>query len=129
MKKSVFLTFAIATVALCTLFLTSCDKKAATEPMHESDVTLTYTPNPAVANTTVNFNISVMESGMAADVSDASCEVAQGTTAMTPLTLTRESAGMYKGTYTFPMSGTHKLTFNYKHDGEMMMKEFTVDVK
>lgn len=130
MKKSMFLTVAIAIVVIGSILLTSCDKKTTVAPDHGGAmVTMTYTPNPATVNTPIEFNFSVMEDNVAKEVTDVTGEMMMGMSNLDPMMVEKTGTGMYMGTYTFTKSDSCKITFNYKHDGTMNMKEFTIFVK
>lgn len=123
-------TVAIAIVIIGSVLLTSCDKKTIVDPDHGGAmVTMTYSPNPATVNTPVEFNFSVMEDNVAKEITDVTSEMMMGMTNLSPMTMTKKSTGMYMGTYTFTKSDSCKITFNFMHDGEMNMKEFTIFVK
>ena len=129
MKNTLYTPFAIAIVALTSLFMMSCDKKAAVMPDHDVMVTMTYAPNPATVDTAIQFSFSVMDMGAATDVSEINCAMMQGATALNAMSITRSDMGMYMGAYTFTKRDTCKITFNYNHGGEMMMQEFMISVK
>jgi hypothetical protein len=130
MKKSMIIIFAVAIAILSSTFFISCDKKTTVAPEHGNTmVTMTYSPNPIVVNTPIEFNFSVMEDNTAKDVTDFTCELMMGSTNLNPMTLTKTGTGMYMGSYTFAMADSCKITFNFMHDGEMNMKDFMIQVK
>ncbi len=129
MKKSMFLTVAIAIVVVASVLLTSCGKKATEPDTMASTVTMTYTPNPATVNTPITFNFSVMENMAAVDVTEVTTGMMQGMTNMEGMMMSKTGTGMYMGEYTFTKSDSCKITFNYNHHGELMKQEFTIFVK
>ncbi len=128
MKKSIYITVTFAIVIFASVLLTSCGKKA-TEPTMDATVTMTYSPNPATVSTPTTFNFSVMENMVAVDVTDVTCGMMQGMNNLNAMTMTKTGTGMFMGTTTFTKSDSCKITFNYNHHGEMMMKDFMIFVK
>jgi len=129
MKKSITITAVLTLVIFTISLITSCGKKTTEPDNMASTVTMTYTPNPATVNTSISFNFSVMENMVAVDVTDVTCAMMMGMTALNPMTVTKTGTGMFMGTATFTKSDSCKITLNYNHHGTMMMQDFMIFVK
>ncbi|MBI5538633.1 MAG: hypothetical protein HY951_01130 [Bacteroidia bacterium] len=129
MKKSIS-TVGIVTVVI--LFLAyssmSCSKKK--EEMHETAVTMTYSPNPALKDSLITVTFLVKDSDMPTNVTNYTCSYKLSTaTNSTPLTLTQGATGTYSGTCTFNSVGMYNLSMMYMHGSDNMSKDFTLTVQ
>lgn len=123
MKKNVLNALLIFCMAI---LVVSCDKKEM--EMDGMDVTMSYTPNPALKNTVISFTFDVKKDSMYQAVTMTSCEVIKnGTTLEMPVT--EKIPGQYTGTYTFTEAGTYELHFKYMHDNIDTDQDFTILVK
>lgn len=126
MKKQ-FLKTAILFVCIASVFV-SCDKKEM-DDMNGMDITMSYTPNPALKNTPITFTFDVMQDGKIQAVTNTSCEVIMTGMADKVMTTTEITAGQYGGTYTFTEAGTYSLHFKYMHGMTESDKDFTCVVE
>jgi len=94
-----------------------------TKENHGTDVTMTYSPNPAIVDSTITFNFEVKEDGMMMSVTNFTCEAALGSNKM-PITLTEVSSGLYRGTRKFDSAGTYQMNFNFMHSNAADSRKF-----
>ncbi len=125
MKKQ-YLVIAIM-VAVVTILTVSCDKKKDTTMT--MDVTMTYTPNPAIKDSTITFEFKTTSSGMMMDVMNPMCEVMMGSSTMPGMAITSTGTGTYKGTYKFTSAGTYAMHFGYMMDNVSSDKDFNCVVQ
>lgn len=111
----------------------ACGKKNTTEPDHAHgvEVMMSYTPNPATANTAIAFLFETEENGTHVAVSGIDVEVEkEGTGVHVEIVVTPEAGetGHYVGTHTFSEAGNYELHFKGTHDGEAFEHKFTIVV-
>lgn len=130
MKKSIS---AMGIVTVIILFLaytsTSCGKKE-TEDMHETTVTMSYSPNPALKDSLITITFLVKDEDVPTNVTNYSCSYKLSTaTSSTPLTITQGATGTYSGTCTFTAAGMYNLSMMYMHGSDNMTKDFSLTVQ
>ena len=125
--KNQFLTKATLLICL-TIFAVSCDKKADTMDMGGMKITMSYSPNPAIKDSSITFNFEVMQDTMYTAVTNTSCEIIMGSSNNT-MAVTEKSMGKYTGTYKYTQTGTYALHFKYMHEMVESDKDFTCIVQ
>lgn len=120
-------------LSISIIVITSCDEKAMQpEENHETEVTLTISPDPATVNTLINFLFEVEENGVHVDVTMYSCEVEkEGSSNHMEMEMnpSDHDAGHYEGSWTFTETGPHEVHFEFMHDEEMHEELFTIVVQ
>ena len=125
MKNQFLATLAILIcVSLCVV---SCDKKEAMN-MTGMTITMSYSPNPVLKDSTITFNFEVMQDTMLQAVTNTSCEVIKGASNST-MAITEVSVGKYTGTCKFTQIGTYALHFKYMHQGMDADQDFSLIVQ
>lgn len=123
--KTQFLTIAIL-ISSIVILTSSCGKKDKDIVL---DITMNYTPNPAMKNDTVKFTFDVKEKGEYTAVTMTSCEVLKGSMKM-DMPITEKMAGQYNGQKIFTETGTYELHFNYMDKNEKMAdKDFSISIQ
>ena len=124
MKKQ-FLTIVILMCSIV-IFTASCGKKEKDVIL---DITMSYTPNPATKDTTVQFTFDVKDKDKYQAVEMTSCEVIKGSMKM-DMPITEKMAGQYTGQKIFTETGTFEIHFNYMDMNEKMTdKDFSITVQ
>lgn len=124
MKKQIlFLSFLAIVIAFV---VASCDKKESHSM--DLDITMSYTPNPALKDSLITFTFQVMQDGMMTAVTNSFCKVIMGS-AQDTIQITEISSGIYSGVHTFMATGTYELHFNFMHSGVASDKDFTCVVQ
>lgn len=129
MKKSIKTTGIITVIILFLGFTSiSCMKKK--DEMHETTVTMTYSPNPALKDSLITISFLIKDADMPMNVTNYSCSYKMSTaTSSVPLTLMQGSTGMYTGTCTFTAAGMYNLSMMYMHGSDNMSKDFSITVQ
>jgi hypothetical protein len=122
--------FALILMATVPLFV-ACEEKSTQPEEHILEVQFSYTPDPATANTAIEFLFEVEENGVHTAVTMFSCEVEkEGTGNHLEVMLEEEhgEAGHYGGLHTFSEAATYEVHFEFMHDNEMEQRIFEITV-
>ncbi|MEE9168559.1 MAG: FixH family protein [bacterium] len=124
----------VGIISAFVLLVSACGEKNTTEPEHGHTlvVEMSYTPNPATANTAIHFLFETEDDGEHVAVTGIDVEVEkEGTGNHVEIEVTPEAGevGHYEGEYTFTEAGNYELHFNGMHDNEPFEKEFSITVQ
>lgn len=114
------------------LFAACADTTTAPEEDHSAEVTMTYSPNPAITNTPIEFTFEVEKEGKHIAVNEIEVEVEKEGTGnhMEMMVMPHPSeVGHYEGSMTFTEAGHYEIHFKFEHDSKSNEKKFELSVQ
>ncbi|MBU2507032.1 MAG: FixH family protein [Bacteroidetes bacterium] len=119
-------------VALTFLSVNCSDNPSSTDKQGELEVTMTYSPNPAVVNTPIEITFEVEEGGEHKAVEEFESEIEKegtGNHVKMEMNAVENEAGHYRGEYTFTGAGHYEVHFKFMYDMLQNEKTFEIEVQ